>query len=74
MLSKNVIQTIWKKFDQIRQENNLKGWIKKNSNVVCEYIITSDSEYFNSIGEEETQRFFKTAFNFVNYIIYYKRS
>lgn len=54
-----------KKFDQIRQENNLKGWIKKNSNVVCEYIITSDSEYFNSIGEEETQRFFKTAFNFV---------
>lgn len=54
-----------KKFDQIRQENNLKGWIKKNSNVVCEYIITSDSEYFNSIGEEETQRFFKTAFSFV---------
>lgn len=54
-----------KKFDQIRQENNLKGWIKKNSNVVCEYIITSDSEYFNSIGEEETQRFFKTAFCFV---------
>ena len=54
-----------KKFDQIRQENNLKGWIKKNSNVVCEYIITSDSEYFNNIGEEETQRFFKTAFNFV---------
>ena len=36
-----------KKFDQIRQENNLKGWIKKNSNVVCEYIITSDNEYFN---------------------------
>lgn len=54
-----------KKFDQIRQENDLKGWIKKNSNVVCEYIITSDSEYFNSIGKEETQRFFKTAFNFV---------
>ena len=33
--------------------------------MVCEYIITSDSEYFNSIGEEETQRFFKTAFSFV---------
>ena len=54
-----------RKFDQIRQENNLKGWIKKNSNVVCEYIITSDSEYFNSIGEEETQRFFETAYKFV---------
>ena len=26
-----------KKFDQIRQDYNLKGWVKKNSNVVCEY-------------------------------------
>ena len=54
-----------RKFDQIRQENNLKGWIKKNSNIVCEYIITSDSEYFNSIGEKERKRFFETAYKFV---------
>ena len=54
-----------RKFDQIRQENNLKGWIKKNSNVACEYIITSDSEYFNSIGEDERKRFFETAYKFV---------
>ena len=54
-----------RKFDQIRQENNLKGWIKKNSNVVCEYIITSDEEFFKSIGEDETRRYFKTAYEFV---------
>ena len=54
-----------KKFDQIRQENDLKGWIKKNSNVICEYVITSDNEYFKSIGEDETKRFFETAYTFV---------
>ena len=59
MLLKKCDTNYLKKFDQIRQENNLKGWIKKNSNVVCEYIITSDSEYFNIIGEEETQDFLK---------------
>ena len=54
-----------KKFDQIRQDYNLKGWIKKNSNIVCEYIITSDEEFFKSIGKDETQRYFKTAYEFV---------
>ena len=54
-----------KKFDQIRQDYNLKGWIKKNSNIVCEYIITSDEEFFKSIGEDETKRYFKTAYEFV---------
>lgn len=54
-----------KKFDQIKQENNLKGWIKKNSNIVCEYIITSDQDFFDEIGDEETKRFFQTAYKFV---------
>jgi hypothetical protein len=54
-----------KEFDRIKEENDLKGWIKKNSNVVCEYIITSDDEFFNSIGEEETKRYFETAYKFV---------
>lgn len=52
-------------FKKIKEENNLQGWLKKNSNVACEYIITSDKEFFDSIGEEETKRFFKTAFEFV---------
>ena len=54
-----------KKFDQIRQDYDLKGWIKKNSNIVCEYIITSDEDFFKSIGKDETQRYFKTAYEFV---------
>ena len=43
--------TYLQKFEQLRQEHNLQGWIKKNSNVVCEYIITSDEEFFESIGK-----------------------
>lgn len=54
-----------RKFDQIRNDYKLKGWVKKNSNVVCEYIITSDEEFFKSIGMEETKRYFKTAYEFV---------
>ena len=46
--------TYLQKFEQLRQEHNLQGWIKKNSNVVCEYIITSDEEFFESIGKDET--------------------
>ena len=52
-------------FEQIRQFNNLNGWIKRNSNVVCEYIITSDEDFFKSIGLEETKRYFHTAYEFV---------
>ena len=33
---------------------------------MCEFIITSDKEFFNSIGEEETKRYFETAYKFVS--------
>lgn len=52
-------------FQDIRTKYNLKGMIKKVSNVMCEFIITSDKEFFNSIGEEETKRYFETAYKFV---------
>lgn len=54
-----------KEFELIRKEYDLKGQIKEVSNIVCEYIITSDKEFFDSIGIEETKRYFKTAYNFV---------
>ena len=54
-----------KEFDRIRKKYNLKGQIKKVSNIACEYIITSDHEFFERIGEEETKRFFETAYKFV---------
>lgn len=49
----------------LQKENNLKGRIIKTTNVACEFIITSDQEFFKRIGEEETKRYFQTAYNFV---------
>ncbi len=54
-----------KEFERIRKEYNLKGQIKTVSNIACEYIITSDNEFFTRIGEKETRRFFETAYKFV---------
>ena len=55
-----------KEFDLIKEKYNLKGQIKTVSNIACEYIITSDHDYFERIGEEETKRFFETAYKFVS--------
>ena len=54
-----------KLFNEMKQQYDLKGQIKKNSNVACEYIITSDKEFFETIGENETRRYFETAYKFV---------
>ena len=55
-----------KEFDIIKEKYNLKGQIKTVSNIACEYIITSDHDYFERIGEEQTKRFFETAYKFVS--------
>lgn len=55
-----------KEFERIRKEYNLKGQIKTVSNIACEYIITSDKEFFERIGGEETKRYFETAYKFVS--------
>ena len=57
--------TYEKEFERIRKEDNLKGQIKTVSNIVCEYIITSDKSFFDTIGEVETKRYFETAYKFV---------
>ena len=57
--------TYTKIFQDIRKKYELKGMIKKVSNVMCEFIITSDKEFFNSIGKDETKRYFETAYKFV---------
>lgn len=57
--------TYTKLFKQIKELYNLKGQIKSVSNVACEYIITSDKDFFDNIGKEETKRFFKSAYSFV---------
>lgn len=55
-----------KQFDKIREKYNLKGQIKTVSNIVCEYVITSDNDFFKRIGENETKRYFETAYKFVS--------
>ena len=54
-----------KEFDMMREKYNLKGQIKTVSNIACEYIITSDKQFFEEIGEEETKRYFETAYEFI---------
>ena len=54
-----------KEFDIMKEKYDLKGQIKTVSNIACEYIITSDKQFFDKIGEEETKRYFETAYNFV---------
>lgn len=54
-----------KEFDRIKEKYNLKGQIKSVSNIFCEYIITSNKKFFESIGEKETRRYFETAYKFV---------
>ena len=53
--------TYSKQLQILQQENNLKGRIIKTTNVVCELIITSDKKFFDTIGEEETKRYFQTC-------------
>lgn len=54
-----------KEFDNIINKYDLKGQIKTVSNIVCEYMITSDNDFFKRIGEKETKRYFETAYKFV---------
>lgn len=54
-----------KEFDRLKEENHLKGQIKDTSVIVCELLMTSDKEFFDSIGENETKRYFEECYNFV---------
>lgn len=52
-------------FNEIKKKYNLQGRIKRTSNIACEYIITSSKEFFEELGEQETKRYFETAYKFV---------
>ena len=50
------------------EKYNLLGttkMIKKNRVVVCEMIVTSDNDFFNSISLDEEKRYFQEAFDFI---------
>ena len=62
---KSVNTSYQKAFKILKEQYNLKGQIKKVSNVMCELIITSDKYFFDLIGENETKRYFQRAYDFV---------
>lgn len=62
---KEPYSTYEKMFKDIKEKYNLKGQIKRVSNIVCEYIITSDNNFFKNVGDQETRRYFETAYKFV---------
>ena len=62
-----------KEFYRIKQEYDLKGNLrltgKKQSTVLCEFMITSDKQFFDRLGEERTRNFFRDAYRFVMHMV-----
>lgn len=61
--------TYQQEFERIRNRQQLKGNLrlqgKKQSTVMCEFVITSDTEFFDRLGADRTKQFFKDAYSFV---------
>ena len=57
--------TYIREFDRMKEEYDLKGNLRKNSIIMCQMMITSDNEFFNKIGLEETKRYFIESYNFI---------
>jgi Holliday junction resolvase-like predicted endonuclease len=59
-----------REFERVRELNDLKGNLrltgKKQSNVACEFLITSDPAFFQDIGDGESRRFFQTAYEYAS--------
>lgn len=53
-----------KEFDIMKEKYNLKGQIKTVTNIACEYIITSDKQFFEEIGEKENSYLHKVIDKF----------
>ena len=57
--------TYIREFDRMKKEYDLKGNLRKNSIIMCQMMITSDNEFFNKIGLEETKRYFIESYKFI---------
>jgi len=49
----------------IKQNNIYQGQVHKNSIYACEVICTSDSAFFDKIGQEKTKQYFKDCYDFI---------
>ena len=66
-LKRPIENTYYKEYKRLVQQNNLyEGQIHKNSIYACEMILTSDSTFFDKIGQNETKRYFQECYNFVS--------
>ena len=66
-LKQPIENTYYKEYKRLVQQNNLyEGQIHKNSIYACEMILTSDSTFFDKIGQNETKRYFKECYDFVS--------
>lgn len=63
-IKKNELSYI-KEFDRIKEKYNLKGQIKSNSIIMCEMIFTSDQQFFDEIGYQESKRYFQESYKFI---------
>ena len=63
-IKKNELSYI-KEFDRIKERNNLKGQIRSNSIIMCEMVFTSDQNFFDKIGYNESKRYFQESYNFI---------
>ena len=57
--------TYYNAFKTLQNQYNLQGRVISTTNILCEYVITSDKQFFEKLGEKETFRYFKTAYKFV---------
>ena len=68
-LKKPIEQSYLKEFERIRDAEYLLGNIrstgKKQSNAVCEFIITSDSAFFEDMSKGQLHRFFDDCYDYV---------
>jgi len=68
-LKKIQAETYQKEFERIRTRQELKGNLRlhgdKQSTILCEFVITSDKDFFDRLGKERTRRFFEDAYDFV---------
>ena len=62
-LKKNQLNYV-KEFDKLKEKNNLKGMIRSNSIIMCEMVFTSNKDFFDNIGKEETRRYFEECYKF----------
>lgn len=57
--------TYTKEFDKLKKEQNLAGHLRENSIIMCQMIFTSDQDFFDRIGEQETKRYFDECYKFI---------